>query len=1378
MKKKYLRILNASFLGGLLLLTSCDDSRKFSQESNDNSISSNPVEEYTKMLAPTNIIFNADTKTVYWNTVAGVKVYDIHVNGVMVKENHEIETIKQEIQIEIENKDENSENSSDESSDLTSDPIDGETTEEVSTPEGEEGETSDSTSNTIITETIEIIPTQTELSLEGLVDFEKSDTFLISIRAKLNGNASRYSSVLYDKNVIDADNSILLTEEIDDVTYLRGINLKYSKHIPSTLIIPDYVEVIDINAFQRTDKNKSMNDALDKIEKIVLPTSLTKISEGAFDGLEALKYVDFSKCKNLEEIGDYAFKDLKRINNCTVNFPKSLKRIGANAFNTSMFTFNFENDNQIEEIGDNAFYKCSNLKSVNLTSSIKSIGEGAFNQCNGLTSVTISKDCDLTTIAKETFKGTKITDFELPLKVDSIGENAFNACKQLLSFKFDSNSVLSSIGDSAFEDTELMYYFGYDGELKDNEALIKIPSTVSYIGKKAFSGFAKKYEKNPLSSYSLVFEEGSQLNTIGESSFEEYMISSINIPDSVEVIETKAFRKTNLDTINFGKDSKIKKIQSGAFDGTPYVKKYEDSLADEHIVFGKIFYQLAFNARQSQDIDISSLDVITITDEAFKGLPKLESISLPNNLQYINDGAFERCQELKSISLPASLKEIGNNAFKNCKALSSINFANNSSLEIIGDSAFECGRSEKDCNALTSINIPDSVKTIGSKAFYNNRLLKSVNLPDNVEMIGESSFEMCTSLTSVNIPASIISIGANAFNNCRSLSSLTFDDNSFENATEEQKVLYSGTFAYCTELTSVVLPKNILTIEKNAFGKTPDDKNKETFKLKSIEHNATTIDRQAFYGTPYEKEMAIDGMVMFDDVIVAYIGNDDPNFNGVVTIPNNARIIGADSFSSYENKSEIKEIILPYSVTEIGDNAFQGFTSLEKISTPDGSSLTHIGSNAFANCKSLTSFELPNTLESIGEGAFSRCVLLESINLSSELLTEIPNYCFEYCNSITSLKLGNNIKSIGTRAFYKSGLVNVTLSSELTNIADEAFAYIGVAKNNQLEPENWDIIPSLETVNFENTKLTYIGKYAFADNLLTKIELPQTSEEIVLEEYCFANSINLLSFTIKENYVVSQGILTGAESVEELTVFSNQSIVTIFGGYVAYVPSTLHTIYVNGSINEINSQAYAGLSSVEKIVFEHPEDIEIINSYAFYGCSSLESLNLPNVSYIGDSVFFGCSNLDLVLGEDNIEHIGSKSFVGTNFLDEFDANNDNVVDEFVVVNGTLIQYNGNEKHVVLDDSITAISGGAFSGNQTIESITFGKNITKISAGSLDSCTSLQSIILTSDSVASLDAGTFDSLSNDFVIKVKASLFDDYKKDVYWSLYGEQIVADE
>lgn len=113
-------------------------------------------------------------------------------------------------------------------------------------------------------------------------------------------------------------------------------------------------------------------------------------------------------------------------------------------------------------------------------------------------------------------------------------------------------------------------------------------------------------------------------------------------------------------------------------------------------------------------------------------------------------------------------KVICNEAFSRCESLTSINIPD--SVTSIGDSAFRW------CKTLTSINIQDSVTSIGNSAFYGCRSLTSINIPDSVTSIGDSTFLLCGSLTSINIPGSVTSIGNRAFYGCCSLTCINIPD--------------------------------------------------------------------------------------------------------------------------------------------------------------------------------------------------------------------------------------------------------------------------------------------------------------------------------------------------------------------------------------------------------------------------------------------------------------------------------------------------------------------------------------------------------------------------------------------------------------------------
>ena len=193
--------------------------------------------------------------------------------------------------------------------------------------------------------------------------------------------------------------------------------------------------------------------------------------------------------------------------------------------------------------------------------------------------------------------------------------------------------------------------------------------------------------------------------------------------------------------------------------------------------------------------------VTSIGDYAFNGCSALTSITIPNSVTSIGDVAFNYCSSLTSITIPNSVTSIGESAFRYCSSLTSITIGN--SVTSIGDDAFEY------CTSLTSISIPNSVTSIGESAFedcssltsievdannqnyasidgvlYNKDVTTliccpegktSITIPNSVTSIGEKAFSGCSSLTSITIPNSVTSIGDHAFYNCSSLTSITIE---------------------------------------------------------------------------------------------------------------------------------------------------------------------------------------------------------------------------------------------------------------------------------------------------------------------------------------------------------------------------------------------------------------------------------------------------------------------------------------------------------------------------------------------------------------------------------------------------------------------------
>ena len=235
--------------------------------------------------------------------------------------------------------------------------------------------------------------------------------------------------------------------------------------------------------------------------------------------------------------------------------------------------------------------------------------------------------------------------------------------------------------------------------------------------------------------------------------------------------------------------------------------------------------------------------------------------------------AFDMRESLTSINIPDSVTSIGDSAFCWCKSLTCINIPE-SVIKMEGNPFFYC-------KSLASINIPDSVTSIGDCAFLRCKSLTSINISDSVKTIGNAVFYGCESLASINIPDSVTSIGECAFYECGSLASITIPDSVTS--------IGKSAFSECESLTAINIPDSL-----------------------------TCIGNSAFYGC-----------------------------------------------------KSLTHINITDSVTSIGDWAFFECESLTSINIPD--SVTRIGYSAFSWCKSLTSINIPDSVKSIGSGTFRRC---------------------------------------------------------------------------------------------------------------------------------------------------------------------------------------------------------------------------------------------------------------------------------------------------------------------------------------------------------------------------------------------------------------------
>jgi len=333
----------------------------------------------------------------------------------------------------------------------------------------------------------------------------------------------------------------------------------------------------------------------------------------------------------------------------------------------------------------------------------------------------------------------------------------------------------------------------------------------------------------------------------------------------------------------------------------------------------------------------------------------LTNYTIRQGTRSIGDGAFWYCESLQSVTIPDSVTSIGNRAFEGC--------------------------------SLHSVTIPDSVTSIGDHAFEGCSL-HSVTIPDSVTSIGDRAFKDC-SLQSVTIPESVTIIKGNPFVNCparvinRSNHFTIFEGNLY---TSDRRKLIS----YLSKGENFIIPDSVTSIGDSAFD--------HCSSLQSV-----TI---------------LDSVTSIGDSVFSWCRSLQS-----VTIPDSVTSIGNWAFGGC---SSLQSVTIPDSVTSIGNSVFSWCRSLQSVTIPD--SVTSIGRNVFGGCKSLQSVTIPDSVTSIGNWAFINCSSLQSVTIPDSV-TSIGNSAFAGCKSLQSVTIPDSVTSIGGSAFINcSSLQSIFIS--------------------------------------------------------------------------------------------------------------------------------------------------------------------------------------------------------------------------------------------------------------------------------------------------------------------------------------------------------------
>lgn len=504
---------------------------------------------------------------------------------------------------------------------------------------------------------------------------------------------------------------------------------------------------------------------------------------------------------------------------------------------------------------------------------------------------------------------------------------------------------------------------------------------------------------------------------------------------------------------------------------------------------------------------------------------------------------------------------IADGAFRECNSLTSVKFPN--SVKYIGKYTFEM------CENLATITLPNSLINIEEEAFCECKKLGSLNLPGTLESIGRLAFCGCERLTTLTIPGSVETIGNYAFQNCKNILSLTISEG----------VKSIGYYAFAgLKITSLNIPKSVTTIDYS-------------------------------YGNPFLYCRSLESIT---------VDADNPNYysqnNSLIERSTNTLI--AASINT----------VIPNGIKILGTGAFYGLP-IETIA-------------------------IPNTVNTIGNSAFSNCEELVSVTIPSSV-TKIDNWAFSYCPKLGSINLSSGLTTIGEGAFSTNSncLKSVIIPEGVTSIESQAFR---------------DCY-ALEFVSLPSSLNTLLSSAFSGCNNLSEVEVNTISPIYIYNEYCFPNRANATLYVpagSKEAYEAAQ-YWKDFENVYEIgyigDVNSELTGETDIACFVVNRTGKLGNYFIQagkptkvkiiGEVSPTDLEALSKSGYYYEMYYTNYVDLSEANIHAgsYYDWRRNQTVNTPD-NYLS-AVWLGCTNYE----NDDTNWYGPSTIVLPNSLTEFEG---------------------------------------------------------------------------------------------------------------------------
>lgn len=555
----------------------------------------------------------------------------------------------------------------------------------------------------------------------------------------------------------------------------------------------------------------------------------------------------------------------------------------------------------------------------------------------------------------------------------------------------------------------------------------------------------------------------------------------------------------------------------------------------------------------------------------------------------ISNRAFYFCTLLESIQIPDTVETIGATAFAYCYKLSQINLPDG--ITSIGNLAF------RQCSSIKSIELPESLTTLGVSAFYYCTSIESVTIGNSLPVIGQQAFAYCFALKSVTIPGSVTKIGASAFRDCYSLTTVVMEDS--------VKIIEAGAFYNCNALADLCYEGEAADFAKIVI------KPSNTALTSAEFHPDFCLKNNSVH--TYDGETDADcndcGRVRYDTYgteagLFWYVVDGHLVICGEGEMPDYTKF---GPWGTLIKSAEIKE-----GVTTIGSRAFYFCTSLESIQLPE--SLTAIGANSFNYCAKLKELDLPNGIKTIGNLAFRQCSSLKKVEIPSSM-NRIGTSLFYYCIGLEEVVIPDSVKAIDQLAFaYCYSLREVTIPGSVTEIGQLVFRDC-TSLTEIVFPNTVKLIPAGVFYNCPSiTDVWYTGSESALAAITIKPSNDSFKNATKHYNYCVANDGEHIFSDSHDAICDSCGTnrIEACGKIGDLDWFVIDSVLTIYG---------------NGTMEDFTSASPAPWgSAIKSVVIE--EGVTSIGSRAFVYNTNLKSVTLASsVNFVGMTAFYGCTAL-------------------------------------------------------------------------------------------------------------------------------------------------------